>query len=361
MASATPRARRSLAHDPRLAWALAALFFTVGVALIRTDRFLHDEGLLSWFFAGILADEPIATLFFLKARPPLALLYAPISGLGLDVFLWLHVLVAALAIPLMAAVARALGQGAPNLVALALAAPPMMLAAAPSGVGNTDAITGLALALYLLVARRSPAAAGLVAGALPLVRAEITIYVLALALYCLPRARRRFLYALPAVGLALALAGALYHQDVLWFIHYPPTLTSPGQDTPAFGEHGYAQASLGQTAGALLSIAPLLGLLALLPWRALHPLERALLLAGLAFGLAIRGLPFTGLFHFDDSPRYALPLIMMMAPLGRLATTEAEGRGWPAAALYVALLVVGDAIDRAEGSRLLLAAIAGGV
>ena len=40
----------------------------------------------------------------------------------------------------------------------------------------------------------------------------------------------------------------------------------------------------------------------------------------------------------------------MMAPLGRLATTEAEGRRWPAAALYVALLVVGDAIDRAEGT-----------
>ncbi len=342
-------------------WALAAAFFVIGVLAARSDRFLHDEGMLSWFFAGIMAEEPVATLFFLKSRPPLALLYAPFASLGLDAFLVVHVLIAALAIPLVAAVARALDQRAPNLVALALAASPMFFASSASGVGNSDAITGFMLVLYLLVVRRAPAAAGVVAGALPLIRAEMSIFVIALALYCLARERRRFLLALPSVGLLFAVAGAFYHHDVLWFIHYPPTLMGQGEATPLRGAFGYAQASAGATVGVLLAIAPLLGLLALVPWRRFASLERVLLLASLVFVLAIRGFPIIGLFHFDDSPRYTLPMILALVPLGRLANVwleEARDSRWWAAGILGLLWIAGVALDRSEHAPLLLVAVA---
>ncbi len=341
-------------------WALAAAFFVLGALAARSDRFLHDEGMLSWFFAGIMAEEPIATLFFLKSRPPLALLYAPVAGLGLDAFLLVHVLTAALAIPLAAAVARALGQRAPNLVALALAASPMLFASGASGVGNSDAITGFMLALYLLEVRRAPTAAGVVAGALPLIRAEMSIFVIALAIYCLTRERRRFLLALPSAGLLCALAGALYHRDIIWFIHYPPTLMGPGQATPLRGAFGYAQASAAATVGVLLSIAPLLGLLAIVPWRRFVTLERVLLLASFVFVLAIRGFPIIGLFHFDDSPRYTLPMILAVVALGRVANVWFEGRdsrGW-AAGIFGLLWIAGVALDRSEHAPLLLVAVA---
>ncbi len=341
---------------------LALAFCVHGVAMTRVDRFLHDEGMLTWFFAKIMAGEPIATLFFLKSRPPLSLLYAPFSGFGLDVFLWLHIAVAALAIPLAAAVARALGQAAPNLVAAAFALSPMMLAAAPSGVGNTDAITGVLLVLYLLVVRRSPGVAGVVAGMLPLVRAEISIFVLALAAYCTVAGRRRFLLGLPAFGLLLAFAGIFYHGDVLWVLHYPPTVVIPeGSTAAAFGKYGFAKDSPAQALTALLAIAPLVGLLALVPRKVLAPVERVILVAAVVFVVLIRGLPLVGLFRFDDSPRYALPLILGLLPLGRLANVWQRGTDAGIAAtvvmgMFAALFIT---LDFVEDMPVLSAVIAG--
>ncbi|MGB1013252.1 MAG: hypothetical protein ACPG4T_03880 [Nannocystaceae bacterium] len=364
---------------------MAVGFFVCGVVMVGADRFLHDEGLLSWFFAEIMANKPIDSLFFLKSRPPLALFYAPVAKLGLDAFLWLHVLLAALCIPLAAAIARSLGQRAPNLVGAAFAVSPMMLATGASGVGNSDVVVGSLLVLYLLTTRRSPAAAGLMAGVLPFIRAEISIFVLGMAGVAIVEWLRsrgssglgdsgdspgkhkvfaqpmRFLAMLPVFGLVLAVAGMVYHQEVLWFLHYPPTLIVPGEATAPHGKIGYADASPAQTLAALLSIAPLVGLLALIPWRRMVPVERLCLVTGLVFVVAIRGLPLVGLFHFDDSPRYALPMILMMIPLGRLANVWQANRdsGRWATVVMGALLVAGIGLQQSEAAPLLLLAVAG--
>lgn len=351
-----------LATDRRIPWLLAAAFVVYGIAMTRVDRFLHDEGMLTWFFAKIMAAEPVATMFFLKSRPPLSLLYAPVSGFGLDFFLWVHIAVAALAIPLAAAVARALGQAAPNLVAAAFALSPMMLAAAPSGAGNTDAVTGLLLALYFLVVRRSPGAAGFVAGMLPFVRAEISIFVLALVAYCTVAGRRRFLLTLPGFGLAVAFFGIFYHGELFWFVHYPPTVVVPkGATAAAFGEFGFAKDHPAQALTVLLAIAPLIGLLALVPRKVLGPLERVMLWAALVFVVLIRGLPLVGLFRFDDSPRYALPLILGLLPLGRLANIWPRGQdaGSSATVVLALLTTVCIALDFVYDAPILPAVAAG--
>lgn len=84
--------------------------------------------------------------------------------------------------------------------------------------------------------------------------------------------------------------------------------------------------------------------------------------AGILFVLAIRGLPFVGLFHFDDSPRYALPMILLMLPLGRLADVwhEGEDSGVWASLGFVALLLAGVAIhQQPQGNPGLVYAVAG--
>ncbi len=84
--------------------------------------------------------------------------------------------------------------------------------------------------------------------------------------------------------------------------------------------------------------------------------------AGILFVLAIRGLPFVGLFHFDDSPRYVLPMILLMLPLGRLADVwhEGEDSGVWASLGFVVLLLAGVAIhQQPQGNPGLVYAVAG--
>lgn len=186
----TPRAAAAwILEAPAAAWALALVALAFGLWSGLGDRYLHDEGLLTWHFAQVTLEAPAAALFWQKSRPLLAALYGPFAGLGKPVFTVIHVVIAALALPLLAGVARAIGQRSPNLPALLVASSALWLACGPAGVSNSDALTGLCLALYLWLARGRPLAAGLLLGALLFARSEVAVFAGGIGLYALLRGR----------------------------------------------------------------------------------------------------------------------------------------------------------------------------
>ncbi|MCA9634893.1 MAG: hypothetical protein KC420_02555, partial [Myxococcales bacterium] len=106
----TPRAAAAwILEAPAAAWALALVALAFGLWSGLGDRYLHDEGLLTWHFAQVTLEAPAAALFWQKSRPLLAALYGPFAGLGQPVFTVIHVVIAALALLLLAGVARAIG------------------------------------------------------------------------------------------------------------------------------------------------------------------------------------------------------------------------------------------------------------
>ena len=221
-----PTGPAKLACDPAVPWLIAAGFVALGLVAIYRNTFLDDEGVLSWMFAGLFSESPVDMLFFLKARPPIAMLYAPIAMVGYTPFLWVHLLLAATAIPLTASLARHFGRGRPNLPAALVALSPLYFGSAAAGVQNTDAVVGLLVVAWLM-ARNLPLAAGLLAGAVVLGRIETALFVLALAAFAwLQPTRRRFLGGLVALPAALVLAGAFYHRSLLWPLLYPSSLSS---------------------------------------------------------------------------------------------------------------------------------------
>ncbi|HFE46278.1 MAG TPA: hypothetical protein ENJ18_12405 [Nannocystis exedens] len=319
---------------PAATWLLSAGVVLFALIAAQTDRYLHDEGLLTWYFAQMPAAEPAALIFLQKSRPLLGLIYAPLATLGLGRwgFTVVHSLVAVSALPLLAATARSLNIKAANLAPALLASSALWLACGPAGVSNSDAVTGLALVLYLWIVRERPLAAGLLLGALLFARSEVALFALGLGTFALFRARgsRRLALAIPVVPAIYILAGALYHHDLLWALHFPPALPTPPPETPRFGEHGYG-AGLGDTLLALLSLMP--ALLLLPAARLLRGKRksknnsksrterksraeihlRLFAALALAYVAAIRGLPALGIFNFDDSPRYLLPTLPFAA------------------------------------------------
>jgi hypothetical protein len=360
-----PRGLQRLATDPRVPWLLALLALAFGVPAALGDHYLGDEGLLSWCFAAMLREEPLAVFFWLKSRPPLALLQAPFADLGARAHAVMHVLLGAFALPMLAAVARAAGQRSPNLAPTLLLLSPLWLACGPAAVSNSDALTGLVLVLYLWRVRGRPAVAGALLGALVLIRAELVIVAVGLALVALvakrgsPDRARSLALAAPLLPALYALAGALYHGDLLWPLRYPPALAAP----PAVGlfhAHGYA-GSLGDAALALLALCPFIVLFPGLRASRLPPFERLAALLVLLYLLAIRGLPALGLFNFDSSPRYLLPCLPLLAlalARGLEGWPQGQDHGRSATLALAAALLTGHHIAQSGGGPALLLAVA---
>lgn len=313
--------------DRRVAWALAALFFAVGLEAVWSGRYLHDEGLLTYYFASFVREEPLAALFFQKARPVTAALYAPVSALGFRAFAIAHVAVCAASLPMIAAVARRLGMPWGNVPALVLGASPLFLICAPAGHTNADAVVAIVLGLWLHVVAGRSALSGAVLAAALLIRSEAVVLVAALAVERALARDVRWWAGAAAVPLAYALAGAAYHHDLLWLIHYPPALLAPVPHARWVPEAGALAERLNATLTSLLCVTPACAL-ALLPRLERARREERALAVGLAiFVLAIRGLPMVGLFNFDESPRYLLVALPALALLvGRHVEAAREAR-----------------------------------
>lgn len=304
---------------------LTLAYVTLGGLALHDARFLHDEGLLTHLFASLVGREPAATIFLQKARPPLALLYAPIAAAGLPAFLWAHVLVGALAVPLVAATAQRVGHARPELAAAVVALSPMHVAAGAAGLMNADAVVGVALVAWLWSSGRW-LAAGAVMGALVWVRSELAVLALVLALASLVQRpwRPRALVGLAVFPLVYGLAGAVYHDDLLWMLHWPPALAAPMEDNP-FWQAQHGQASLPTIVAALLAITPAVALLGTWRWSSATAVERAGISFAIAFVAALVLLPRWRVFNFDLSPRYLLPVLPWLAlAVGRVA--EHAGR-----------------------------------
>lgn len=299
--------RDVLATHPGVSWLIAAAFAASGLVAIHANTFLNGEGILTWIFAGQMSEAPLDMLFFLKIRPPLSLFYAPIAVLGLKPFLQMHVLLGAFAIPLTASLARRFDHARPNFVALLVAISPLYFAGATAGVQNSDATVALLLAAWLM-ARKQLIAAGLALSLMVLSRVEIAFFALALAAYAaVTPGYRRFLLAAAVIPIVYVLAGALYHGDVLWPLHYPSFPTANPAIPPDVRAH-YG-GDLRDLITTVLGLTPVIGVVLWASFRRLPALESVLSLTAIAFVLAIRVLPFTQLIYVDASPRYVLPAL----------------------------------------------------
>lgn len=341
MSSLAARVRRFtglLLADPAVVPSLTGFYIVAGVAFVLTGYTLNNEGLLTHYWASWARQDFLPVFFYQKVKPVLCVLYAPVSALGSRVTLIAHVVVAALAIPFIAGTARALGYRLPNLPALAVALSPVYFYAGSAGFSNVDGVTGIALVLYLLCARRAVFLAGVVAGLLPWVRFELVTFSAVMALYALlTEADRRVLWGMMVFPLLYAATGALYHHDPLWMAHFPPSAPfDPGN--PIYqGQHIGLQYLL----EPLVALTPLAALAAAVRLGRLQRVERAVLAYTVLTAFVMNVFPILRLGNFGSSQRYSLHLLPALALLvGRAIEPWWEGErprvlSWLATALLV--------------------------
>ncbi len=329
------RAISFLLADPRAVALITAAYVLAGIAMLYSDFALNNEGLII-HYTGIWAWMDFPAVFFVqKAKPVLSLLYALPSSGGVLWTMGAHLLLSAMALPLIADFARRLDYRLPNFAALVLGFSPIFFIGGAAGIANNDAIAGTALVLFLL-ARGHSLSAGVVLGCLPWIRSELALLVPILWLHAIwIEPNRRFALGATLFPLVYALTGAFYHRDILWLLHYPPS--SPfNPDNPMWqGLPIGPQYFLGLVA----AVTPVAGLVACLPFARLRPLERTLLFYAAVTMLLLEILPVFRIGNFGGSPRYVSQILPVLALLtARSLEVWYEGdrpRAW-AAALAIA-------------------------
>jgi hypothetical protein len=336
---------------------VAAVYLVASLVAVSDSRTAHDEGLLMYGFSRGLSLSFAPVFFWQKCKPALALFYLPVARLGFGAYLVAHVLVAAAAVAAVGEVARALGHRRPWIASLVLALSPVFTWSSLVGISNSDGVAFAVLSLYLLVVHRRPALAGLVLGLLPWVRYESTIFAGLVVLYGLFALRSpRFLSGLCAWPIAYLGAGAVYHRDPLWFLHYLPGISGmmPGNEVweGGFASHGFV------TLVATYSlISAALGLCVLLRPMRLHPLERVLGLSAFAY-LALFALTHVAplnigpAFVIGFSARYAALAVPSVALLVGRVVDAVEDAPAPALrdTLCTAALVAAGWLAKARGA-----------
>jgi hypothetical protein len=336
MIAPAARSFRRFLEAPQWAWPIAGAFVLYGLWSIAGDRHLHDEGLLTYLFSAWLRDAPAATFFFQKSRPVTAALYALTTLAGPGGFFVAHTLAAAAAIPMLAAVSARLGSSLPVVPALLLAASPMYMQSAPAGLSNADGVAATVLFLYLLIALQRPLLAGVVLGALPWVRTELALLVVVFGVYAALWDRKLLAGVLlfPAVYL---LAGAVYHQSLLWPLAYPPALPAPMPGNPVYA-HELSSIGLPKVLGTLAAVTPAFALALAAPLRRLGRQERALAIFTLGFFATMNLFPIWQIFNFGFTPRYSLGLLPGLALLAGRALEAWSSSTWPRHAVVPALV-----------------------
>jgi hypothetical protein len=293
---------------------VALVYIAFGTAFILRDYTFNNEGLLTFYWADWARHAFVPTFFFQKIKPVLSAVYAPVTALGLHPTLIAHLLVAAAAIPMMHAIACALGYRLPVLPALLLAASPLYFYGGPAGLSNVDGVVGIVSVLYLWCARRQPLGAGLVAGALPWVRFELVLFVAALGLHGLIcRRDRRIILGLGVFPALYAVCGAFYHGDLLWLMHFPPSAPfDPGN--PIYGSQ---LIGLQFFLEPLLALTPLAALIGCVPFRRLQCSEWVLFAYSVITMVVMNVFPILRIGNFGTAPRYFLhvlpPLVLLTA------------------------------------------------
>lgn len=334
------RAEAVLAHTRGRAFiaALVVAYVAFGLRGVFDERYLHDEGFLSWFLASYLWHDAVPTLFFLKAKPVMGLMNLPGAALGSTAFFTQHVLLGALGVALTAAVARAWNIREVGLAALIVAASPLYLEGGPSGISNVDGVVATLAALWL-VARPAGLALGLCLAALPLVRSELAVLSVAFAGYALAtNARRgRLVAGLLLLPMGYVLAGAAYHRELLWPAHYLPVYGRiPSHINLASVLGGM---SVREVLRGLALTTPALALVPLCRAAQLSPQERVARGAAAVYVGLLLGMPLLHL-GFGFSTRYLVVLLPLAALLGaRVASSPLRAGRAPSP--WVPLAIMG--------------------
>jgi hypothetical protein len=296
---------------------LVAFYVIAGLTLVLTDYTLNDEGVLTYYWGAWARQAFIPVFFFQRVRPVLAALYLPVSAGGLHVTLMAHVATAALAIPMIAAVARALGQRSANLPALVMALSPLYFYGGAAGLSNTDGVVGISLVLYLLCVSHRPLLAGVIAGVLPWVRNELALFSAVLAVHgLLVRRDRALVVGLGSFPLVYAVTGAVYHHDPIWFFHFQPKTPADPTYTLWAGQLIGLQYLL----EPLLAVTPIVPVIMAIRLRRLQPIEWTLILYSATAALALNVLPVFHIGNFGTMPRLSMALLPVLALLvGRAA------------------------------------------
>ncbi len=330
----------ALLASPRAAAALAFAYFIA--AVLVGPHFLHDEGLFTFDFARALSSEFASVFFFHKAKPVLVLLYALPARLGgLHGYLWAHAAFAALAVYLAARSASFLGAAWPNIASLTMITAVAYLVTGANGIPNVDGAVALTIYVYLTLSGKRRAAA-VVLGLLPFVRNELlpsaALFFAVDLLRVLRTDQRPWRNAAARIALtatfplAYAIAGAVYHGDLLWLPHLavnPNTLPLAAKDWvppqpsefPAYALRSYSLHA------PLLSGFVVLGMLRALRHRH-HPALVLSAVVCLIYGL-ITLLQITQLHGTNLSLRYhvlGLPLVAILAAYGLSRPSEELGK-----------------------------------
>lgn len=316
-----------------------------------TDRFLNDEGLLTHLMASGCARDFAPTFFLQKSRPPICALYAPAAAMGLRGFLFAHIAVGGVAVLALWGAAVRLGHKHPALVAGALAVSPLMLGGSVAGVSNTDAVAAVCIFAWLRASERRVWAAAVI-GAAVFIRSELAVLAVLVALDALRMRSGRELIGLGAFAGLYGVAGAAYHGDLLWMLHFPPALPDAMPGNPFWSVHS-GEASLSDVVTTAVALSPLLPLVALTQWRALSEHERLGVVFAALFAVALIVLPRWRFFNFDQSPRYLLPLLpWVLLAVGRVVDRLAHPASGPTRGVEELLLtgLAGVAVAGALGA-----------
>ena len=304
---------------------MTVLFIVTGLLVVFGHFIIYDEGLLTYVFARWLVLDPIPVLFFQKIKPVACVLYAIPSLGGIEVTLATHVVLAALAAPMLAAVARTLDIRIPNLPALIVLVSPLFLVGAAVGISNVDGVVAITLFLYLAIARRSYWLAGVVLGCLPWLRSELAPFSIVMWLYMtLVERNRGVTLGAMIFPVLYGISGAAYHRDLFWLLHFPPTASSGMSDNPIWGVQ---KIGAGYLLAVLLQVTPTIGLAVAVRARRLSPVEVALLVFAALSLVLLSVLPFVGLGNFGPVARYSMqPLPVLALLVARVVEPWVEGR-----------------------------------
>lgn len=298
-----------LLRSRRVPVVIAAVYVAFGLLFVATDYALNDEGLCIYIFGMWARLDFIPAFFFQKAKPVLELVYLLPSAGGVRGTMAVHVLLAACAMPVFAAVARKLGHSAPNLPAFIVAFSPLYFYGGAAGIENVDGVLGTVLFLYLLVVRENELWAGVVLGMLPWVRHELALLAAIFFVRAVVMDRSRRLAAgILVFPVLFTLAGVVYHRDPLWLLHFPPTTAVPMPGNPV-----WAPVTPSTTLENLLSVSPLAALAFAVRLRQLRPVERTLMLFAAVWLVLLTVLPIWRVGNFGFVARYALQLLPALA------------------------------------------------
>jgi hypothetical protein len=206
-----------------------------------------------------------------------------------------------------------------------------------SGLSNIDGVVGVTLVLYLLVARRWPLGAGLVAGTLPWVRFELVIFSVLIAFYGLTSDRDRSAFLGTGIFPVLyTVFGAFYHHDLLWLLHFPPSApydpTNPVYQHQLIGVQYFLEPAL--------AVTPAAAIVAALRLKRLGRLERWVLIYTAVAIAAVHVLPIFHIGNFGASPRYSIHVLPALGLLlGRAVEPWWEGNQLEQSRTWAVLLL----------------------